>query len=601
MTAVPLAPATVRPFAPHDALRDELGLPRDRFGPFTTAFARTRDGRHLVGLVTRHLAVLHASSGEVAWWVPLPPGIAEPPLVLLDGDLTAALMIDRALVGVALGSGAVEFRMEGLTPGVSAVAPCPDDPRSLYVVGPNASVLLVDPHTRDIRWDLRASAPAWGGGSPRALAVSDDGRLLLVVLGDACELWDTHERRRVRRFFWRDEPVAAAAFAPGGRVFLAMRHDRLRVVDVASGDVLAERALDPGLEPTAPARVSPDGARVAFGRGAYTLHEVALDGLTPRRSEKHGDALCDVLPDGDGWLSLWRHGVLVREGSLTAEGGVFLGRAQALAAGGGVVAVQRAHGVDAVRLDAREVSPALADAQVRAISPDGRFAVCHDRRVDLASGASVAGEAGERTAVDDRGRVVSAWRGRVTFWPEGKTVATPVRDPVLDLRLSPNGERAFVLHSKLRMLLVDRDGAVALVKLPAPGPWAPLDEARIAIWDHRAALTVYDAAADEVVLKAKSPKRGAGLALANLAAHPAAGLLVGGGYFGTAVLVELATGTERVRWSAGVGEVVVGFTPDGSRVVTTADDPFVRTWDVAALLATPGPAVKKPKARRAKR
>lgn len=89
------------------------------------------------------------------------------------------------------------------------------------------------------------------------------------------------------------------------------------------------------------------------------------------------------------------------------------------------------------------------------------------------------------------------------------------------------------------------------------------------------------------------------MALVSLAAHAAKGLLAGGGHAGQGVLVDLATGAEQVRWSVGVGAVSVAFSPDGARLVTTADDPFVRTWDVATLLAAAPPSAKKPRGAKA--
>lgn len=161
VNAVPLAPATVRPFVPHAALRDELGLPRDRFGAETASFARTHDGRHLVGAAGEHLVVLFADSGEVAWWAPVRGASLARGVTMLPDDV-AVLSAGRELLGVAIATGATVFRVDNLGAEVTAVRAAPDDPRCLYVGGSRDLARLLDPYTRDTRWDLLTANPAWG-------------------------------------------------------------------------------------------------------------------------------------------------------------------------------------------------------------------------------------------------------------------------------------------------------------------------------------------------------------------------------------------------------------------------------------------------------
>ncbi len=596
MSSIPLTPATSRQFTPHAALRDELGLPRDRFGVDTSSFARTHDGRYLVGVVGRQLAVLFADSGEVAWWIPLPGhGVPAGGVTMLRDDV-AVLVVGVDLVGIALGNGAQVFFYLGVGPRLTVVRAVPDDPRCLYLGGSRNLAQRIDPYTHDLRWDLLASDPAWGDARDATvsdLSVSDDGRWLLTVRTDACHLWDTHTRQRVRSFWAMGDVIAIAKLVPGGRVFFVTAHGRMHLVDLATGDTLAERQLEPGLRVHRPIVSSPDGSRVAFAGDDCALHEVDLATLTPRRRARGTELLRDLLPDGDGWLALTYGGRVQRIGAhdeeAPAAAALFRGPANALRLTDDTIVVARwGGGVETVSLAERAATVALRGKTVRALAPNGRWALLPGHRAELATGAEEPCVRGKEMALDATGRWVAATTGVVTFGPPERSWSVPRLGEVYRVHLSPDGERAFVLHARSKLLLVDRAaGVIAEGKLPVAGPMVALDGERLAVWDHRAALTVYDAVAGAVVLKAKAPRRGQAVSFAHLAAHPATGWLLGGAGDGTAGLIEVATGAVRAWWIVGVGAVrAVAFSPDGARVATSADDAFVRTWEVAALLGS---------------
>lgn len=278
------------------------------------------------------------------------------------------------------------------------------------------------------------------------------------------------------------------------------------------------------------------------------------------------------------------------DGEAPPAAAVFRGAATALRLADSAVAVARhGGGVEQIHLATRAATVALPRRPVQALSPrtrGGRSPAWSAS--DVASGAEEPFVRGERFAVDNAGRWASASKGRVTFGPGGGEVTVPALDAVQELLLSPDGERAFVRYGRSNFLVVDRAaGVVADGSLPVVGPAVALDGARLALWDHRAALTVYDAVAGAVTLKAKAPKRGAGVAFTALAAG-------GGAPRGRQRRRDrdprrsgdgrAARAVERRRGPRARGGLLPA---DGARVATSADDPFVRTWEVAALLATP--------------
>ncbi|MCA9286115.1 MAG: protein kinase [Phycisphaerales bacterium] len=265
----------------------------------------------------------HASDQSMAA-LPVPPGDVANGVVLPDATSAFVATSDRHFVRLDLSSGRVVWNATLPSPGLWAPAISADG-AVLTVFGPDGVVYVHDPETGSLMRKIpnvdraheapipfRVCQPDVTGG--RVLVGGVDGwiRMFDTATGALEQSWKAHER-----------DVAALALLEGGRqLATAGTLDRaVRIWDVATGRLLAERVFDDPGASIICATAAPDGASVALATTTPRVFrwQWREDGIPPSVAvrELHGSeravlAMCfdpagSILATGgrDGLLRTW--------------------------------------------------------------------------------------------------------------------------------------------------------------------------------------------------------------------------------------------------------------------------------------------------------
>ncbi|MDT0343276.1 nSTAND1 domain-containing NTPase [Streptomyces litchfieldiae] len=400
--------------------------------------------------------------------------------------------------------------------------------------------------------------------STESVAFSPDGTLLAT--GD----WEGEVRvfdaatGESGRAFGEGGRIYQIAFSPDGTTLAAADYDKVRLLDVDTGE---ERSPLEGEEfaDVYAVAFSPDGSTLAGAGpdGTVRLWEPATGDI--RRTLGHGTVLHSVAysPDGtvlvtgdaEGTVSLWDAATGTLSGTLTGHTGTV--NAVAFSPDGSVLATAGDDG--AVRLwdlGAGAPSDTLfgegGPVTWVAFSPDGStLATSHrDRFVRLWD-----------VGTGNVRQVLPHGESSATFSPDGTTLAAGGPEETLRLWNVAGGSTVLTGHSEnVQSVAFSPDGA-----LLATGS----DDSTVRLWDP---------ATGEARETLTSPDPGA---ITEIAFSPDGTTLAAGGMDGLVRLWDTGTGEIRGTLSADTDAVsALAYSPDGSTLATAGRD-GVKLWDTA--------------------
>ena len=432
----------------------------------------------------------------------------------------------------------------------------------------------------------RTLAP--GRGSVWSALFDRDGDRVITGTGRGdAQVWDLARRTPPRRLpGGADDYRSLTPFSPDGRHALtAGAGGSVRAWSLSRPArrplVLRPRAADQAVTTMA---FGPDGRRVAAGysAGAVCLWRLDRSRRPGRCSAPQTNTITAAEFSRDG-----AHLV-----TASTDGSAVV---RSTASGRALATLRHTGPVNGASFDAggRRVLTAGADRVARIWALDG----AEQRRLSGHTDAVV--EA--RFSRDGRSVLTGSDDGGAGVWTPGADIVTLPGPPLrsADVSVSPDSRLLLAVDRAGAAVVWDRRrgrrtplrGAMRSSEADAPcgryagcGPWSP-DSARVAGVDARGRPTIWDARSGAA--RRLGPRGATGAAFApggrRLAVLNAAGVR----------LVDPATGAVVATLPAPADAAVtsVGFTADGGRVLTVADDGTVRPWDAAR--GTPaGPATR---------